>query len=266
MLSLQRGTRRAPPRRINRRMHTTTATGRVRPALPGIAELWNAQRPRIIAGALTLLLIGVVFEFFNGDLFYVYGLQVTGLQFLTEPEVERASGIISYNIFFVDARSAERALTKLPEVKSARVTAGLPNRVAVEIDERQPQITWLRGAESYWVDSDGIIFRARANLTQLPSIRDLDQTTVKPGQPARPDAINAYRALLPLWPQAPRAYEWSAARGLAYTDEHGWKIYLGDATEMAGKLVTLRTLVPRLVSQNVRIRFIDLGKGDPFYQ
>ena len=259
-------TRRAAPRRTNRRMRTTATATEVRPTLPDVASLWNTQRAKIIAAALTLLVAGVLFEFFNADLFYVYGLQTTGLRYLTQAEVERASGIIGYNIFFIDARSVERALAKLPEVKSVHVTTGLPNRVAVVIDERQPEITWLRGNEAYWVDADGIAFHARANLPQLPSIRDLDQTALKPGQPAPADAPAAYRALRAAWDSAPRAYEWSAAHGLGYTDEHGWKIYLGDATQMAGKLATLRALVPQLLSQKAKITFIDLGKGDPYYQ
>jgi hypothetical protein len=35
---------------------------------------------------------------------------------------------------------------------------------------------------------------------------------------------------------------------------------------MAGKMAILRALVAQLVAQNARIRFIDLGKGDPYFQ
>jgi cell division protein FtsQ len=247
-------------------MQTTAYERTAGVLLPGLAQLWYLHRAKIIASVFATIVIGVLFESFNSDQFYVYGLEVTGVQFLTKAEVERASGVIGYNIFFVDRRSVERSLAKMPEVRSAEVTTGLTNRVVVNVDERQPEITWLRGAESYWVDDDGILFRARASLTQLPSIRDLDQTTVKPGQPVLPAAIAAYRALRDTWPDAPRAYEWSTARGLAYTDEHGWKIYLGDASEMAGKLAKFRALVPQLTGRNVRIQFVDLSKGDPFYQ
>ncbi len=262
----RRSTRRGVPRRTNRRLHSTAIAERVGSGLPSLAGVWNAQRPKMVAGMFALLIVGVLFEFFNGDAFYVYGFDVTGTRFLTQAEVERASGVIGYNIFFIDARAVERALEKMPEVKSARVTTGLPSRVNVAIEERVPELIWLRGAETYWVTADGMVLRARANLTQLPSIRDLDQTAVKPEQRLQSDALDAYRALRAAWPEAPRAFEWSAARGLAYTDEHGWKIYLGDASEMAGKLAKLRALVPQLVSQNAKIKFIDVSKGDPFYQ
>ena len=266
MPTLQRSARRAMPRRTHRKMHSLATTHRVGVVWPDVAGAWSAQQVKIIAAALALLILGGLFEFFNGDAFYVYSFDVAGTQFLTKAEVERTSGLIGYNIFFVDARTIEQALLKLPEVKSVRVTTGLPNRVAVQIEERVPEIAWLRGANAYWLDHDGMVFNARANLTQLPTIRDLDQGTVKPGQPIQSNAFGAYQALRAAWPAAPRAFEWSTERGLAYTDEHGWKIYLGDSSEMAGKLAKLGALVPQLTSQNAHITFIDLSKGDPFYQ
>jgi cell division protein FtsQ len=266
MPPLQRSTRRALPRRTNRRLHTIAATQHAGVMWPGLAGAWSVQRVKIIAAVLLLSIVGMLFEFFNSDLFYVYGFEVTGMQFLTKAEVERASNVMGYNIFFIDARSVEGALQKLPEVKSARVSTGMPNQVSIQVEERTPEITWQRGTELYWLDQEGIVFRARANLTQLPSIRDLDQGAVRPGQPVQSNAFAAYNALRAAWPAAPRAYEWSSARGLAYVDEHGWKIYLGDSSEMAGKLAKLNALTARLVSQNARITFIDLSKGDPFYQ
>jgi cell division septal protein FtsQ len=266
MPPLQRNARRAVPRRTHRRLQALATTGRVGTVFPNLAGVWSAQRVKIIVLVLSLFIVGTLFEFFNSDLFYVYGFRVTGEQFLTEAEVERASGVSGYNIFFIDARSVEQALRKLPEVKSAHVATGLPNQVAIQVEERVPEITWLRGTDSYWLDQEGIVFRARANLTQLPSIRDLDQAVVKPGQPIQSPAFAAYNGLHAAWPGAPRVFEWSGARGLAYTDEHGWKIYLGDSSEMSGKLAKLRALVPQLVSQNAHVTFIYLRKGDPFYQ
>ena len=163
--------------------------------MAGLGRVWNTQQVKIIAAALILLILGGLFEFFNGDAFYVYSFDVTGTKYLTSAEVERASGLIGYNIFFIDAHSIEQALLKLPEVKSVHVTAGLPNQVAVQIEERVPEIVWLRGVNAYWLDHDGIVFNARANLTQLPTIRDLDQGTVKPGQPIQSDAFGALPSL-----------------------------------------------------------------------
>ncbi|HEX7589113.1 MAG TPA: FtsQ-type POTRA domain-containing protein, partial [Anaerolineae bacterium] len=266
MPTFQRSTRRAVPRRTNRKLYSLATTHRAGVAWPDLTGAWNVQQVKIIAAALAFVILVGLFEFFNGDSFYVYTFEVNGTKYLTRAEVERTSGLIGYNIFFVDARTIEQSLLKLPEVKSVRVSTGLPNQVAVQVEERAPEIVWQRGAESYWLDHDGIAFRARANLTQLPAIRDLDLGAVKLGQPIQSDGYDAYHALHAAWSTAPSVFEWSSARGLSYIDEHGWKIYLGDSTEMAGKLAKLGALMPQLASQNVHIAFIDLSKGDPFYQ
>lgn len=254
------GTRRAPRRRLN-----TVAQGTLS-APTWAGNLWATQRPKVFALVLLLVLGATLYVFFDTDYFYVYHFNITGARYVTAAEIEKASGIRGYNIFFIDARAVERALRKLPEVKAARVTTRLPNYVALEIQERQPVFVWLRGAETFWIDADGVFLRARAPLPELPTVRDLDSSAIQPGQRAQADAVAAVWALRAAMPESPRALEWSAARGIAFTDERGWKIYLGDANAMPGKVAILRALVAQLVAQNARIRFIDLGKGDPYYQ
>lgn len=263
----RRASNRTSPRRVRQGAPLHAIAARVHPAAPVVTrEQWRARRPKLVALALVLLAATALLAFFNTDLFYVFDFQTAGLRYLTPAEVERASGVTGYNIFFIESQSVERALGRLPEVKSARVTTSLPNRVIIEIEERQPQVTWLRGSESYWVDADDVAFRVRMSLPQQATVRDLDQSPVKPGQKVSPDGIVAVRALRAAWPDAPRSLEWSAARGIAFDDEHGWKIYLGDAVEMAGKVAKYRALVTQLTALNAKIKFIDLSKGDPYYQ
>jgi cell division protein FtsQ len=228
--------------------------------------MWQTVRPRVLALAVALLFGSLVFAFFNLDFFYVFEPDIIGLENLSKEEVIRASGISGYSVFFVDAGSVERALSKLPEIKSARVIPGLPNRLSIQITEREPEVAWQRGGERYWVDTDGVVFRARGDKPELTTIRDLDQTPVKPGSQVTRKALDAYQALRTAMPEAPRVLEWSTARGLAFTDEHGWKIYLGDENGMTGKVVKFRALVQQLDAQKAQIKFIDLGKGDPYYQ
>jgi cell division protein FtsQ len=231
-----------------------------------LRNVWSTQRPKIFAVVLLMVALAVLFILFNTDLFYVYDLQISGNNYLSADEIQKASGIMQYNIFFVNSRDVEHALMKLPEVKSVHLSTTMPNQVSVNIEERKPEITWQRGNENYWIDSNGISFRPRKNLAELPIVRDIDQTPVKLGQVAKPDALAAFWAFRAAYPDGPRSFEWSAARGLTFTDERGWKIYMGDAGEMAGKIAKLRVLTAQLVAQKAQVHFIDLGKGDPYYQ
>jgi len=256
-----------PPaaRRTTRRRLKTTAQATL-PAPSRLDNLWATQRAKILAGFLILALAAVLYGFFETDHFYIFDFSVVGAHYLTPAEIVKASGMQGYSVFFVDARAVERALMKLPEVRAATVTPRLPNQVTIEIQERQPHVVWERGGETYWVDGEGIFFRARANLTHLPVVHDLDPGTIKAGERAQAQGLAAFWALRDAMPESPRNVEWSAARGIAFTEGHGWKIYLGNAAEMPGKIATLRALIAHLGAQNARIRFIDLGKGDPYYQ
>jgi cell division protein FtsQ len=235
--------------------------------LPKIsAETWRAARPKVLALGLTVLLGALVFAFFNLDLFYVFEPDVIGLQNLSRDEIVRASGVTGYNVFFIDAGSVERTLSRMPEIKSVKVMPGVPNLLSIQITEREPVIVWQRGADMYWVDSEGIVFKPHGDKTELATIRDLDQTPVKAGSKATPKALAAYQALQTAMPEAPRQLEWSLARGLAFADERGWKIYLGDENGMTGKVVKYQALAQQLDAQKAQVKFIDLGKGDPYYQ
>lgn len=263
--SMRKANRFAAPRRAPRRRLNTLAQGTLgAPTWVGILE--SVPQPKLIAVLAVLVLSVGLYAFFDLDHFYVFDFNVTGTRYLTRAEIEKASGVRGYHIAFIDARAVERALMKLPEVKAASVTTRLPNYVAIEIQERQPTIVWQRGNETFWVDAEGVFVRARAPLPELPMVRDLDGGIIQPRQRAQSHAVAAVWALRAAMPESPRALEWSAARGVAFTDERGWKVYLGDAEGMPGKVAILRALVAHLVSQNARIRFIDLGKGAPYYQ
>jgi cell division septal protein FtsQ len=247
-----------------RRLHTLAQGTLGAPALP--LDLATLPRPKILAAGMLVALAIALYAFFDTDYFYVFQFQIHGTRFLTTAEIEQASGMRGYNIFFINAREVERALLKLPEVKAVAVTTRLPNDVVIEIQERTPALIWQRGNETYWVDADGVLLRPRAPMPELPVLRDMDASAVALGGRAPARALAAFWALRAAMPESPRALEWSAARGIAFTNERGWKIYLGDADEMPGKIAVLRALVAQLVSQNAQIRFIDLGKGDPYYQ
>lgn len=225
-----------------------------------------AWRPKICAFVLLVLIAAGLYEFFADGSFFVEQVDAQGLNILTQKEVERASGGLGYNIFFLEPSQVERALAKMPEIKSAHVMLGVPNLMLVQVQERVPEIVWLKGDEAYWVDGDGIALRARSPRVDLPSLRDLEPSGLQAGKRVTPAAFNTLKTLRNAWQQSPKTYEWSPLNGLSGVDEHGWKIIFGDANDMDLKVLKLQALIPRLVAQGARIKFIDVGKGELFYQ
>lgn len=231
-----------------------------------VGALARVPRVKWFALFLTTVLLVALGIFFNTDWFYVYDFEMAGLQSLTPKEVEKASGVVGWNIFFIESRQVQAYVATLPEVQAVEVGTALPNRVTIRVVERQPEVIWIRGNENYWIANDGMVMPPRAARPDMVILRDMDFRPIVIGKRAPLDAFAAQRAVRQVWSDAPRLFEWSSARGLMFTDERGWKIYLGDAREMAGKLARYRAIVNLLVAQNKRVNFIDLGKGDPFYQ
>jgi cell division septal protein FtsQ len=241
----------------------TLATLNIKPLSREDLVVW---RSKIFAIFLLVLLAVGLYEFFMDEWFFVERVEVQGLNILTQREVERATGVLGYNTFFLEPSQIERAVGAMPEIKSAHVMLGIPNSMLIEIEERVPETIWFKGDEAFWVDADGLAFKARSPRTDLPTVRDFDPTGLQAGKRVTPPAFNAFRAVRAAWQSAPKSFEWTASNGLAAIDEHGWKIIFGDASDMDLKIAKLKALMARLVAQGTRVKFIDLGKGEPFYQ
>ncbi len=117
---------------------------------------------------------------------------------LTHEQVRTTAGIeIGRNIFTVDLAAAREALDKLPQVERVTLQRVLPNRIDVNITERQP-IAWVAekvddehpsvSENSFLVDSRGVAMRIKAKLPEylsLPVIAGVSSENVVLGQRVR---------------------------------------------------------------------------------
>jgi hypothetical protein len=227
---------------------------------------WRERRPKFLAAALIGIFVLSLYQLFANDLFYVPQLTLGGNRVLSSADLEQATDIRGWNIFFVSTYDVEAAIRRLPEVKDVSVSVNLPNEVQVQIVERMPRFVWQTRAGTYWVDDDGIALRARFSAPSLLTMKDLDSGATKIGERVNADAFNAAVNLRNLWVDGPRAFEWSKAHGLAVRDGHGWLIYFGSASQMVEKLAALKIVTGQLAKNQQAIAYIDVGSGLPYYQ
>ncbi len=227
---------------------------------------WRASRPKFFAALLLVGLVIALYQLFSSPTFFVDSVSFTGNRFIKASELNQVAGIGGWNIFFLDSSEIEARLLKMPELKSARISFGLPNRVDAEIVERQPRFVWQTKNSTFWVDEDAIAVRPRANLSGLMWLKDLDGAPVKPGQRVNSEAFNAAVTLHNAWKNGPTTFEWSQAHGLSVRDSHGWLIYFGHSGQMSDKLAALQVVTAQILKDQKKITFIDLGSGLPYYQ
>jgi cell division septal protein FtsQ len=256
----------AEPRAPSKRASFDIAVPRVTVNPWGTARDWRASRPKFFAAVLVPLLAVAVWQMMNGDWFYVNEVIVRGNKLVPRQEIEQASGMRGWNVFFIKPEEVAASVEALPEFKDVQVYVELPNILEIHVIERKPWFVWEAAGKNYWVDDQGIAMRPRGSVPQGWHVRDATGKPVKYGERVNADAFNATVALLNAWKKAPRYFEWTKEHGLTLREEHGWQVYFGSANQMEDKVTALHIVTTQILKDKRSVAFIDLGSGLPYYQ
>ena len=113
------------------------------------------------AGALLALLAaaGGLYGTVSSDVFAADSTVVTGNTWTSEEAVLAALAVPDgQNVFTVKTTELESRLTSLPGVQDATVTVALPDRILVDVAEREALVAWRVGDRRFLVDADGLLF------------------------------------------------------------------------------------------------------------
>ena len=153
------------------------------------------------------------------------------------------------NIFRVDLAKAQALVAAIPQVEKVSVSRQLPNRVAIQINERKP-VAWIAPTHgtpsrdevvaskfSWLVDANGILLRPKTLGPQdrfLPIIRSYDEGPFSEGQEATGEEMKAALDLLRAQQESSNTArfqieEIDLARhfGLTVTDRNGLQVLFG---------------------------------------
>jgi POTRA domain-containing FtsQ-type protein len=155
-------------------------------------------------------------------------LQIEGATITTEQVVrERLDLAEGENLFEIATEPLEARIREIPAVAAAEISLGLPDTVAVRIQERVPILVWKIGERRLLIDSNGMLF-ARLDASTSGLVADLpvidDQRAASPkltvGKSLAPVDLDAATRLASLTPAAVG----SAATGLSVgvTDGNGF--------------------------------------------
>jgi cell division protein FtsQ len=91
-------------------------------------------------------------------------IQITGVQNASHAQIMDVVGAdIGRNIFFVPLDERKKQLEQIPWVESASVMRLLPNRIAIQIQERTPVAFAQIGSKITLIDSNGVVLGMPAN-------------------------------------------------------------------------------------------------------
>ena len=105
--------------------------------------------------------------------FPIQAVTITGAHELAENEVLGLAGVGPRNsLIFLDVAATRAKLKAVPLIREASVSKLFPNRLLIEIEERQPYALWQRNGQVSVVDVDGTPIDDLRNLryTRLPLV------------------------------------------------------------------------------------------------
>ncbi|MGZ4505772.1 MAG: cell division protein FtsQ/DivIB [Blastococcus sp.] len=183
------------------------AEGRGAPAVPSLAGRRGSRRRgpkrRLLRAAILVVVLGVVAGvLWAGPLLAVRTIQVDGVAALPAPLVRQAAGIaVGTPLLRVDVAAAEARVARLPQVASATVTRGWPDRVVITVAERVPVAVVGSPGSRDLVDATGMLFDTITG-SPPPGVVPIDVAHPGPGDPATMAALAAVtglpRALRPM--------------------------------------------------------------------
>ena len=262
------------PRRSRSRLgrdYEATAP-KIKLSLRPVVGFWQDHGGKALGFLLLLALGWLTYQLFVMEAFYVYEARVVGNQLVPAEEIYQNSGLEGMSIFWINPTQVEATIVSLQNIKEARVHCGLPDRVTIEVAERQPQVIWQIGAtvpqgeKRYWIDEEGTVLPARGELTEATVIVDLDERPVQPGDRVDPQVIAGAQKLRSLLPEL-TTVQYASHTGISFQSEQGWPVYLGQGEDIEQKVAIMKALFQEIAAKGVHPQFIDLRfKGSPYYK
>lgn len=230
------------------------------------------SRWRFISVALIVLFALTLLAFFTSDVFYVRAIQVRGNNFITREEVFTYSELANYHMFWIDPDEIREKVMRSASVADVGVEVGWPpNLVTLLIQERQPAIVWSNAGDETWIDIQGRVMLARAempNLLHVNLVRDGNDLPLPSADDFSGDMVLGALRLRDALPEGDHL-DFHPIHGLGWTNEQGWQVWMGtdSAAVMDEKIKIYDVLVEDLNSRAIDVAELNIANPDaPFYR
>ena len=233
--------------------------------------------PRWVSGALTLLLVFLLFTMWNASAFTVQAAEVTGNVRISGADISSMLGVVGQPVFKAVPTVLETNLRNAyPDLAFVKAHVAFPNRVSVQVVERVPILAWYQNGVVTWIDADGVAFLPRGEAQGLiqvaangtpPRVDGTDKLPIYEQKFIDPAMVGAMKELYPYLPaNAPMIYD--PQYGMGWQDSHGWFVYFGQtATDIPKKLLAYQAISATFTSQGIQPSLVSVEYPDaPFYK
>ena len=229
-----------------------------RPRRFGSLDERTRRRARRLASlGLAAVELAALVALLVAPLFRVHHVDVTGNRRLTADQVVAAAGLQHPgSVLQVDPPALERRVASATWVRAASVSAALPDRVRISVDEWEPVAVYRAGGGAPWYLSDQAVALGPAPPADAGALLDVEG----PAQP-QPRAgsapldralltalVNIQRSLPGLIGQDVQSFTIDSCGSLTLNSRNGWKAQFGrvltpeERATLGAKVAALKAL------------------------
>ena len=208
------------------------------PSIPTLGVGWR------LFSALLIGILGFMIYFLWSSPFFTVGtIDVSGLVRLSNDEINAVADVVGKSIIFVDTEIVEKNLrAAFPGLENITVESEVPNKVLVNLVERQPVLAWQQDGQTYWIDESGMAYLPHGGsipsitvqgsdlLAASASASELVEDGEVQDQSIPKDLVKAIQTLSQKIPEnSPITYD--NQHGIGWYDQRGWQVYFGTGGE-----------------------------------
>ena len=250
-----------------RKSRATRAGSDVRPGPRRTVGSWFASG-RIISLLLLLAAVGGLLYIATAPRFTVRAITVDGAQAMKSSAVADLAGVHGQSIWLVDTRQIVERLKSSAYIEQAQASVTLPDRLAISVTERRPEVRWLSGGALYLLDASGRVLGADTTgpISSTLVIEDRSNRPLRPNDMVDADALKLGRVLSLRLPAElglrPAHIGWNPDTRIFITTADNRTIIFGRSDHLDDKLSVLGTLL----RDRTAFTLLDLRPVMPFYR
>jgi hypothetical protein len=224
------------------------------------------------SAVIFVLFSAILLLVFSNDVFYVRSIQVRGNDYVTREEIFAFSNIADYHMFWLDPERIRQSVLRSPSIADVAIELGWPpNLIKIIVQERQPAIVWSDAGAETWLDIQGRVMRAHAEMPNLLHINlvssDYDSPKPRP-EDFTGDMVLGALKLQEILPEGEHL-SFHPLHGLGWTNELGWQIWMGSdsAAVMSEKIKLYNVLLENYNRRAIPVAELNIANPDaPFYR
>lgn len=223
---------------------------------------------RVFSLLLLIASLGGLMYIFTAPAFAIHTVRVEGAQALADDAVINLAHARGQSVWFVNTAQIVDRVQASAYVEQARVYVALPDRLVIQVRERQPEVRWQVGNVRYLVDGSGRVLGvdSSAPISDTLVIDDHTNRQLRPNDHIDTDALRLGQALALRLPKElnlrPSAISWDDNSGMAVTTPDHRTVMFGRSDRLEDKLAILNVLL----HDGTAFTFLDLRSGSPFYR